>query len=1161
MADDDEVYDETFFDPTQVPEGPRRSTFTPPTGTVPTQPGDAAPHDDDELANAMAAGLPAEPEPQIWSPAPEAAQFPIDDAGGQNASSTLDAIKQLEEQLKQREAEALAQREWEQQAGMPPAEPVAPVVPVTPVAPGASDEPPVIEWGGEPQHPVSPEPEPQWPGAAQQPEPQWTAPAEEPQWQAPADAEPQWPVAADPESQWPVAAEPVQPQWPTAEPEPQWPAPAEQAPQWPAAAEAEPQWPVTEQAEPQWPAAPAAEPEPQWPAAAETAQPLSPVEPEPEYPEWPTQHTEPATADWQATPAADVPDMPAWPPAADAPEATAFETPLPEAPTPAAPIPDGMLPEAPAPAESEPPAAPEAQAPPELPAWDVPAPSPTWSPGPDYDADADYGDSAPAMTEPAAEHVGDHVAEHAAPIPDVMPEPEPEVPHVPLHSTDLDAEFAAAIIPSPPASPSDIPKAVIETEGVEVEPLLPPPPKAPVSPAAASGIREAVIETEGIEGVQVERLDFEPRGGSTYSPPPLVEPVQTTPLLPSTPPKAGTAAIGDDAPPPPIAGTAATGADAPPPPPSAAPAAPLAFDDLLAGAEEPPHGEPASGSVKPENLFIEPVSAGEEAPTDTGSISIVDQSYEEELPDDVDETDRVPGSASADPSDIAGLIAPPSGPIPTQRVRDDEVVLIEAEPVRQRILAVETTGAEPTPQEYRVGQAARLFWLWFAANSSILSLGLGATIFAVGMSLRQSIIAVLAGVLLSFIPLGISTAAGKRSGQPTMVVSRATFGLVGNVVPAVLALVTRLFWGAALLWLLGSSVALVLVGAKVNGILGERQLLLVALAVAFLVAVLIAFAGYALIARIQLVLTIISVLLIGGLIAMTAQYINLSHALANPEASWIVVITGAVLVFSFVGLVWAQSGGDLARYQQESSGEGASGFWAGFGAALPSFLLIGYGALLAASNPVIATGFVNSPLKTLALMLPNWYPVPVIASTALSLLSGVILTIYSGGFALQAISPRMRRPWSIVIVAVLLGAFATLLTFGVSGGVSDLFRDVATTIAVPTAAWVGIFAIETIMRKMHFDSDSLLKSGGVYPAVRWGNLVALLVVTAIGFALTTAQVTWLSWQGYGFTLLGVPLDSDLATTDIGVIAALLFGMLAAFLTGLPGVRRQEAKTG
>jgi purine-cytosine permease-like protein len=706
---------------------------------------------------------------------------------------------------------------------------------------------------------------------------------------------------------------------------------------------------------------------------------------------------------------------------------------------------------------------------------------------------------------------------------------------------------------------------VIETEGVEVEQLAPPPPPSNV-------IREAVIEDDAVE---VEPLHFEPRGGRSFSPPPLVEPLAPPPVLPSDvtglPSESipiVTPGIADAAPPvPPKFDFAAPTAPAVPLPPPPTAGRPFSFDDLVAGTdEEPPlhtDAEPATEAEStPEALFIEPlpVAAGESVPMDTGSVAIINQPYEEELPDDVDETDlAIPGLIPPITSDIPGSAAlvAPSGPIATVRIPDDEVVLLDGEPMRQRALAVEEAGVEPTPVEYRIGQSARLFWLWFAANSSILSLGLGAAVFAVGMSLRQSVIAIVAGVALAFIPLGLTTLAGKRSGQPTMIVSRATFGLVGNVFPAILALLVRLFWGAVLLWLLASSVGIVLVGAQLNGPLGERQLLLVALAAAFVISLLVAFAGYTLISRIQLVLSIISGLLVVGLIAMTAGYVDVPKAISTPDGSWILAITGAVLVFSFVGLVWAHSGADLARYQRESSGAASSMFWASFGTALPSFLLIGYGALLAASNDKLASGFVQSPLDTLASLLPIWYPVPLIAAAVLSLLSGVTLSIYSGGFALQSIGLRVRRPWSIVIVGLLLGGVALLLTFGVSGGINELFRDVATTLAVPTAAWVGIFAADTMMRKSHYDSDSLLTPGGVYPAVRWVNLLAFFIITAIGFALTTATVTWLSWQGYGFTLLGVPANSELAGTDLGVLVALLLGILISIIAGARSVRRQE----
>jgi purine-cytosine permease-like protein len=391
-----------------------------------------------------------------------------------------------------------------------------------------------------------------------------------------------------------------------------------------------------------------------------------------------------------------------------------------------------------------------------------------------------------------------------------------------------------------------------------------------------------------------------------------------------------------------------------------------------------------------------------------------------------------------------------------------------------------------------------------------------------------------------------------------MVVSRATFGLIGNVVPALLAVVTRLFWGAVLLWLLASSVAVLLVGAGVNGAVGERQLLLISLAGGFLIALLVAFAGYPLFARIQLILSVISGALVIGLIALTWRYVNIGTALTTQDGPWILTISGAVLVFSFVGMVWATGGADLARYQRVGSSGASSMLWATFGTTLPTLVLICYGALLAASDPGIASGFLLSPLDTLARMLPGWYPIPLLAATALSLLSGVVLSLYSGGFALQAVGLRVQRQWSIVILALPLGVIALVLTFGLTGGITQLFRDAATTLAVPTAAWVGIFGAETMIRNRRYASGSLLRRGGIYPAVRWVNLLGLLVATVIGFGLTTATVSWLNWQGFLLGVLKIAPDSALAASDVGVLVALGIGLLIPVVAGIPAIRRQES---
>lgn len=485
----------------------------------------------------------------------------------------------------------------------------------------------------------------------------------------------------------------------------------------------------------------------------------------------------------------------------------------------------------------------------------------------------------------------------------------------------------------------------------------------------------------------------------------------------------------------------------------------------------------------------------------------------------------------------------------------------ESEPVEPVAVAraprVERTGLESTVAEYRTGRSIRMFWLWFAVNASVVSLGLGGVLLGLGMSLRQSILATLIGVAVSFLPLGLGTLASKWSGQPTMVVSRATFGMVGNGIPALLAVVTRLVWAGALLWILGIGVAEVLIGGSVVTGIARLDLGLAVAGGALVIAAVIAGIGFRAVAVLSAIVTILGLVLIGGVIALTVSYVDVSAALSVADGPWLLLASGAILVFSVVGLAWANSSGDVARYQVKGSAGSAAVLFTAFGATIPTFVLISWGALLAASNPFVAEGLVENPVDIVARMLPLWYPVPLVLAVALGLLAAATLALYSGGFALLAVGIRTSRQVAVVI-AVVLAALATVgLAFFVAD-VTDLFRDVVTTLAVPVAAWAGIFGAETMIRNRRVHSPSLLARGGVYPAVRWVNTVMLLVITAIGWGLTTATVTGLQWQGYAWPLLGVSLDDPLATADLGVAIALVLGLLTPIVAGIPALRKLQA---
>ncbi|MES1169069.1 MAG: hypothetical protein ABUL47_00095, partial [Leifsonia sp.] len=88
-------------------------------------------------------------------------------------------------------------------------------------------------------------------------------------------------------------------------------------------------------------------------------------------------------------------------------------------------------------------------------------------------------------------------------------------------------------------------------------------------------------------------------------------------------------------------------------------------------------------------------------------------------------------------------------------------------------------------------------------------------------------------------------------------------------------------------------------------------------------------------------------------------------------------------------------------------------------------------------------------------------------------------------------------------------------------------------------------------------SPSLLAPGGIYPRVRVLNLLAWLVISAIGLGLVTSHIPWLGWEGFVYGLIGIGPHDLLASSDAGVFAALLLGLLVPLIGGVPAIRRQE----
>src|SRR3984893_5089622 len=104
-----------------------------------------------------------------------------------------------------------------------------------------------------------------------------------------------------------------------------------------------------------------------------------------------------------------------------------------------------------------------------------------------------------------------------------------------------------------------------------------------------------------------------------------------------------------------------------------------------------------------------------------------------------------------------------------------------------RPLQVEMNGINVIAEGERKGHPRDLFWPWFAANVSVLGLSYGAFVLGFGISFWQALVVGVVGIVLSFLACGFIAVAGKRGSAPTMVLSRAAFGVNGNKLPALIS--------------------------------------------------------------------------------------------------------------------------------------------------------------------------------------------------------------------------------------------------------------------------------------------------------------------------------------------------------------------------------------
>jgi len=467
---------------------------------------------------------------------------------------------------------------------------------------------------------------------------------------------------------------------------------------------------------------------------------------------------------------------------------------------------------------------------------------------------------------------------------------------------------------------------------------------------------------------------------------------------------------------------------------------------------------------------------------------------------------------------------------------------------------VEINGPNTIQESERSGTARSLFWPWAGANVSLLALSYGAFFLGFGISFKQATYAAIIGTIASFFLVGISSLAGKRSNAPTMVLTRASFGVKGSVVPGLLSYLIFVGWETVLVSL--ATLATGTVFSRVGGV-GHNLALILGFVIAVSLTVFGGVLGFTVIMRLQKILTVVTVIMTVVYVGLTFDSVNWSSVTAIKDGSTQGFIGALIFGVTGIGLGWVNCAADYSRYLPRTVSSKAVVGWTVFGASVVPIVLVIYGAALSGSSKELSDAIAMDPIGALTSLLPTWFLIPFALVAILGLVGGAILDLYSSGLALVSIGIPIKRHQAASIDAIIMLAGSIYIVW-IADNFFFPFQGFLITLGVPIAVWSAIFVADVVMRSKAYSEKDLYDPRGIYGSVNKSSIGLMVIGSIVGWGfVTNTFASWLSWQGYFLPLIGGK-EGPWAYSNIGVVIALIIGFVGHIVLARKTISKQES---
>ena len=389
-----------------------------------------------------------------------------------------------------------------------------------------------------------------------------------------------------------------------------------------------------------------------------------------------------------------------------------------------------------------------------------------------------------------------------------------------------------------------------------------------------------------------------------------------------------------------------------------------------------------------------------------------------------------------------------------------------------------------------------------------------------GLSVTEALWTILIANIVVLIPLTLNAFPGTRFGIPCPVVLRASFGIIGSNVPALIRALVACGWFGIQTLFGGIAIHLLLSalfdGWAALGGTGE----VIGFFIFWVANVTVVIRGSESIKHLETLAAPLLLVVAVGLVFWALPKVSISEVLATPAnrpdgASFFGYFMAALT--AMVGF-WATLSLNIPDFSRFARSQRSQIIGQIIGLPLTMFLFSGLGVLLTSASMELVGETISDPINLIG-HIDNtfWVILSMLMIILATISTNTAANIVSPTNSFQNIAPKYISETKGVlitgVIGILLMSWELLKKMGwleSDVSVESLYSNWLIGYSSLLGPIAGIMIVDYfLVRKQHYELPDLYRDGGLYPAWNTAGFIAFLIPVGLTFvAITTGRLGW-----------------------------------------------------